>query len=136
MIDAGVRTAETISRYQDDPEATDAFIAVLAEGKLFSERERKLGLASPKLSKLRTIGAHAALLRCDEVLGYFLQTGISGYSVIFQLVVLYNNLQGDDEARFEQLVKVLREKLPSSREAFSELSKQARKEKTLAERDS
>jgi hypothetical protein len=107
-------------------------MAVLAEGKLFSHRERKLGLASPKLSKIRTIGDHATLLRRDEILEHFLETGSSGYTVIYQLVVLYHAFQGDDEARFEQLVTLLRAQRPSSRKAFSDLTHEAKKAKVRA----
>jgi hypothetical protein len=129
VIDAGARTAETLRRYRDDLEAVNAFIAVLADGEFISQRERKLGLASPKLSKIRTIGDHADLLRRDEVLAYFLETGSSGYTVIYQIVVLYNTYDGDDEARFRKLVASLLARRPSSREALSELTTQAKKAK-------
>jgi hypothetical protein len=132
VIDAGVRTAETIRRYHQDPESIDAFIGVLADGNLLSQRERKLGLASPKLSKLCTIGDHATLLRSDEVLEHFLETGSSGYSVFYQLLIYYKTLQGDGEARFEQLVTLLRARRPSSRKDFSDLTQEAKKAKVRA----
>ncbi|MFG3596510.1 hypothetical protein [Bradyrhizobium sp. RDI18] len=132
VIDAGVRTTETIKRYQDDPEAIDVFMATLAEGKFISENERRLGRSSPKLSKLYTIGDHARFLRRDEILEHFLETGSSGYSVVYQLVVYYNTLQGDEEARFEQVVASLRAQRPSSRKAFSDLTQQAKKANTLS----
>ena len=97
VIDAGVRTAKTVRQYQDNPEAIDAFMANLAEGKFISENERRLGRSSPKLSKLCTIGDHARFLRRDEIHEHFLETGSCGYSVVYQLVVYYNTLQGDDK---------------------------------------
>jgi hypothetical protein len=132
VIDAGVRTAKTVRQYQDNPEAIDAFMAILAEGKFISENERRLGRSSPKLSKLCTIGDHARFLRRDEIHEHFLETGSCGYSVVYQLVVYYNTLQGDDEARFEQVVASLRAQRPSSRKAFSDLTQQAKKANTLS----
>jgi hypothetical protein len=129
VIEAGVRTAETVRRHQHDPESIDVFMATLAEGKLFSDRERKLGLASPKLSKIRSIGDHAPLLRRDEILEHFIETGSTGYSVVYPLLVLYRTIQGDDEARFEQLVTLLRAQRPSTRKEFSDLTQEAKKAK-------
>ena len=132
VIDAGVRTAKTVKQYQDDPEAIDVFMAKLAEGKFISENERRLGRSSPKLSKLCTIGDHACFLRREEIHEHFLETGSTGYSVIYQLVVYYNTLQGDEEARFDQVVASLRAQRPSSRKAFSDLTQQAKKANTLS----
>jgi hypothetical protein len=126
VIDACVRTAETIRHFQGDPEAIDDFLAVLVDGSVISAKEARLGLASPKLSKLRAIGANAELLRREEILHHL----DPGYTIIYQVVVLYNELQGDAETRFAQLADILRTERPLSREALSlrtELAKRAKR---------
>lgn len=126
VIDACVRTAEAVRRFQDDPEAVDHFLAELVDGSVISFKEARLGLASPKLSKLRAIGAHAELLRREEILHHL----DPGYTIIYQVVVLYNELQGNADARFAQLAEILRTERPLSREALSlrtELAKRAKR---------
>jgi hypothetical protein len=98
----------------------------LVDGSVISLKEARLGLASPKLCKLRAIGANAELLRREEVLRHL----DPGYTIIYQVVVLYNELQGDEEARFAQLADILRTERPLSREALSlrtELAKRAKR---------
>jgi hypothetical protein len=115
VIDACVRTNETIQRFRDAPNAVTAFLAGLVDGDIISRNEARLGKASPKLVKLCTIGSHSWLLNREEVLRYL----EPGYTVLYQVVVLYNTLQGDEQIRFEQLVQILREERTTSREALS-----------------
>jgi len=114
VIDACVRTFETVQRFSDDPDSIDAFLAGLVDGNLISRNEARLGKASPKLVKLCTIGAHRRLLSREEVFQHL----APGYSVIYQAVVLYNTLRGSEDDRLEQLVRILREERPVSREAL------------------
>jgi len=114
VIDACVRTNETVQRFSDDPDSIDAFLAVLVDGNIISRNEARLGKASLKLVKLCTIGAHCGLLSREEVFQYL----APGYSVIYQAVVLYNTLRGSEDDRFKQLVRILREERPVSREAL------------------
>lgn len=114
VIDACVRTFETVQRFGDDPVSIDAFLAGLVDGNLISRSEARLGKASPKLVKLCTIGANCGLLSREEVFEHL----VPGYSVIYQALVLYNTLQGSEDDRFNQLVRILREERPVSREAL------------------
>jgi hypothetical protein len=91
VIDACVRTSETITRFRDDPSAVDDFLSVLVEGNLISRSEARLGLASPKLSKFRTIGHNAEMLSREQAFRYL----PPGYTVIYQVTVLYSVLGGD-----------------------------------------
>jgi hypothetical protein len=128
VIEACVRTAESIRRFQDDPSAIDDFLAALVEGNVISRSEARLGLSSPKLSKFRTIGDHAELLCSDEILSH----PEPGYTIPYQAVVLFNVLAGDEHARFEQLVKILQAE-PVSRErliAQTEMAKRAKRSST------
>jgi len=86
----------------------------LVDGNIISRNEARLGKASPKLVKLCTIGAHCGLLSREEVFQYL----APGYSVIYQAVVLYNTLRGSEDDRFKQLVRILREERPVSREVL------------------
>jgi hypothetical protein len=101
VIDACVLTATTCQRF---PDSIDEFLDVLVAGNIISRAERRLGPASPKLSKLRTIGNHAELLNREEVFPHL----VSGFTVIHQLLVLYKKLDGNDEARVRKLVDIIR----------------------------
>jgi hypothetical protein len=125
VIDACVRTNDTIRRFSDDPDSIDAFLAVLADGNVISRNEARLGKASPKLVKLCTIGAHCGLLCREEVFQYL----EPGYTVLYQVIVLYNTLQGDENGRFEKLVQILREERIPSREALSDRTAAAKRAK-------
>jgi hypothetical protein len=134
VIDACVRTAETIRRFRDDSSAIDDFMAVLVDGNIISRSEARLGLASSKLSKFRTIGDHAELLCRDEILDHL----EPGYTLIYQVVVLYNALEGDAEARFRGLVRILQAERPISREvliAQTESAKRAKRGPAAAKPD-
>jgi hypothetical protein len=129
VIEACVRTNETIQRFRDDPESVDAFLAVLVDGNVISRNEARLGKASPKLVKLCTIGAHCGLLERQEVFQYL----EPGYTVLYQVIVLYNTLQGDEDVRFEKLVQILREERTVSREDLSDRTAAAKRAKRSSE---
>jgi hypothetical protein len=123
VIDACVRTNETVLRFRNDPDSIDAFLAVLVDGNIISRNEARLGKASPKLSKLCTIGSHCGLLSREEVFRYL----EPGYTVLYQVIVLYNTLPGDDNVRFEKLVQILREERTASRDALSDRTAAAKR---------
>lgn len=126
VIGACVRTWETITRFRDDPSAIDDFLSPLVEGNIISRSEARLGLASPKLSKFRAIGLNAELLRHEQVFQYL----PPGYTVIYQVTVLYGVMDGDEAHRFDQLVRELDALSPLSRErliARTEEIKRAKK---------
>jgi hypothetical protein len=126
VIDACVRTATTIERFNDEPSAIDEFTSALVEGNLISRSEARLGLASPKLSKFRAIGENAEMLCHEQVFRYL----PPGYTLIYQVTVLYSLLGGDEAHRFEQLVRELDALSPLSRErliARTEEIKRAKK---------
>jgi hypothetical protein len=125
IIDACVRTNETIWRYSEDPDSIDAFMAVLVEGNIISPNEARLGRASPKLTKLCRIGTHCELLTREEVFQYL----EPGYTILYQVIVLYHTLQGDEDVRFQNLVQILREERTPSREALSNRTAAAKRAK-------
>jgi hypothetical protein len=112
VIDACVRTNETIQRFRDDPDSIDAFLAVLVHGNIISRSEARLGKASPKLSKLTTIGQNAEMLRDEQVFRYL----APGYTLIYQVTVLYSVMDGDEAHRLDELVRELDALSPLSRE--------------------
>jgi hypothetical protein len=112
VIGACVRAWETTTRFRNDPSAIDDFLRPLIEGKIISPSEARLGLASPKLSKFRAIGQNAEILCHEQVFRYL----SPGYTLIYQVTVLYSVLDGDDAKRFEQLVRELDALSPLSRE--------------------
>jgi hypothetical protein len=114
LIEACVRTAESIQRFQDDEEALRAFLRILVDGNVISESEARLGLASPKLSKLNAIGENAGLLYRDEIFQHL----EPGYTIPYQVIVLYRALSGDQETRLEQLIHILRTDRPITGEAL------------------
>lgn len=101
VIDACVLAAATCERF---PDSIDDFLDVMVAGNIISAAERRLGPASPKLSKLRTIGKHAELLNREEIFPHL----VSGFTVIHQLLVLFKKLEGDDEERVSKLVDILK----------------------------
>ncbi len=125
IIDACVRTNETICRYREDPDSIDAFMAVLVKGNIISSTEARLGRASPKLTKLCRIGDYCELLTREEVFQYL----EPGYTILYQVIVLYNALQGDEDDRFKNLVQILREERTPSREALSNRTAAAKRAK-------
>ena len=126
VIGACVRTWEAITRFRDDQSAIDEFLRPLVEGNIISPSEARLGLASPKLSKFRAIGQNAEVLCHEQVFRYL----PPGYTLIYQVTVLYSVLDGGEARRFEQLVRELDALSPLSRErliARTEEIKRAKK---------
>jgi hypothetical protein len=128
VIDACVRTSETIARFRDDPSAVDDFLSVLVDGNLISRSEARLGLASPKLSKFRTIGHNTEMLSREQVFRYL----PPGYTVIYQVTVLYNVLAGDELDRFDRLIRELDALSPLSREGLKARTEEIKREKRAA----
>ncbi len=113
VIDACVRTNEAVQSFPDyNPDLIDAFLAVLADANIMSRSEARLGKASPKLCKFKTIGQKAAMLRDERIFRYL----TPGYTLIYQVTVLYGVLDGDEVHRFDQLVRELAALSPLSRE--------------------
>jgi hypothetical protein len=125
VIGACVRILEVTTRFRDDPSAIDEFLAPLVDGKIISRSEARLGLASPKLSKLGAIGQHAEMLCREQVFRYL----SPGYTVIYHVTVLFNVLNGDEAHRFEQLVRELESLSPLSREGLIARSKEIKRSK-------
>jgi hypothetical protein len=98
----------------------------LVEGKVISESEARLGLASPKLTMLCKIGEYADRLRHHEIVRYFLQTGSYGYTNLFQFAVLFDQTPADqeDEARIQLLVDKLRHNQVTSRQGLLRLTRE------------
>jgi len=84
----------------------DAFIQGLVAESVLSRKESRLGAADgSKLSMLYKIGEFADLLRNCEVLRR-LQPG---YTILYQVTVLYKALQGDQQDRLSRLIQLLNE---------------------------
>src|SRR4051812_31623208 len=56
LISACVRIQGAVLVYRNSPGQLEAFLTALVDGRVLREPEAKLGLASPKLSKLIKIG--------------------------------------------------------------------------------
>ena len=125
-IEACVRTLEATIKFKNDVEAVTAFIGPLAEAKILSPNEARLGLKSPKLSRLCKIGRYADWLRSPKMMDYFFDTGCSGSTLIYQASVLLDEMPdelGDDE-RIEQLVEILRREQVDTRQGMLRLTKE------------
>ena len=129
IIDACVRTKEAVERFPDDPtDSIDAFLAVLVDGNIISRSEARLRKASPKLSKFRAIGTSAEMLLDEQVFRYL----VPSYTLIYQVTVLRNILDGDEADRFNQLVHELAELSPLSRERVSARTEEIKRSKKRA----
>jgi hypothetical protein len=130
-IEACVATVESKRKYQDKLEAITAFLKPLVEAKVLSSSEARLGLASPKLSMLCKIGEYAPRLRHPAILGYLLDTGVSGHTLIYQVAVLLDQTQDGqgEDARTQQLVDLLRERKVETRQGMLQLTKELKRPK-------
>ena len=129
VIYACVRTNEALRQFpDDDPDLTDAFLAVLVDGNIISRSEARLGKASPKLSKFKAIGENAEMLLDEQVFRYL----TPGYTLIYQVTVLYSVLDGDEPHRFDQLVRELAALSPLSRERLSARTEEIKRAKKRA----
>jgi hypothetical protein len=125
-IDAGVKALESTAKFRGNIEAMTAFMGPLVEAKILSPSEARLGPASPKLSRLCKIGEYAHRLRHEQIIRYFLETGCSGHTLIYQTAVLLDQIpddQGDDE-RIQQLVETLRREQVNTRQGMLRLTKE------------
>ena len=125
-IDACVKTQEATIRFKSDKQAIDDFLTPLVEAKILSSSEARLGLASPKLSKLGKIGEYADLLRYEQIIRYFFQTGCSGYGPIYQVTVLLDQMPTDlgNDERVQRLVETLERGQVDTLHAMRRLTKQ------------
>jgi hypothetical protein len=124
-IDACVKTLEATAKFKENVEAITAFLNPLVEAKVLSPNEARLGLASPKLSRLCKIGKYADRLRHEEVVRYFLETGCSGHTLIYQFAVLLDETrtnQGEEEG-IQQLVATLRREQIETRQGMLRLTR-------------
>jgi hypothetical protein len=102
-IGAYVRVNDAIESFERDAPSLNDFLAGLVEGRVLSTREFRMGLSSPKLSKLRQVGEHADLLRHPDILSLLKP----GYTILYQVVALHGELRGDETARTEALARIL-----------------------------
>jgi hypothetical protein len=110
-----VRTHQFIDGIGDDAAQLDAFTSALADGKVLSKLEARLGLSSPKLSKLRAIGKNVEFFRRPELFDYLVELHCSGISQIYQLLPLYAQYKGTDEERFKDFLRDVKAEPPTSR---------------------
>jgi hypothetical protein len=103
VIECGVLMMESVRAFRADPERLDSFVTALVEVGLLTSREARLGLRSPKLVKLSAIGEHADLLRHADIAAYLGPT----YSTIYQLIVLFRQMEGEHEQKLKRLVGLL-----------------------------
>ena len=124
-INACVKTLEATAKFKGNVEALTAFLNPLVEAKVLSQNEARLGLASPKLSRLCKIGKYADRLRHEEVVRYFLETGCSGHTLIYQFAVLLDESPADqgEEERVQKLVATLRRKEIETRQGMLRLTR-------------
>jgi hypothetical protein len=103
MIDACVLLHHGMLGCDGDAALKDTFLGELASKNVISKRSSRTGegFEKSKLSMLRKIGANANLLS-DEQLFKFLEPG---RSILFHVVRLYEELQGDHEQRVTELAK-------------------------------
>ncbi len=103
IIRVGVRVYDCLRAFEGNDERTDTFIRALEDLDVLTRNEARLGLHSSQLSKLRSIGEHAMLLRRPEisrVLG-------PSYPKLYQLTVLFNELPGEEDQKLRSLLEIL-----------------------------
>ncbi len=128
IIKACTVVASTVRRYEKDRDSIDQFLGVLVDGNVISQAEARMKLTSPKLSKLRKIGDHAKFLLREDIFRHLSPS----YSLMHQVCVLYNSLEGDDEARAEQIINIFKGEGTLSRDFVggqTKLAKQAKETK-------
>jgi hypothetical protein len=127
LLDACERIHLVLDSFDEDETKLAQFIKGLVKGRVLTEREGKLGIGSPKLSKLRTIGQHADLLRRRSITTHLTPE----YSVLYQLCVLYKKLPDDDQknklVKFENVIEACSGEL--SRDYLASATKRIKREK-------
>jgi hypothetical protein len=103
MIDACVLLHKGLLLCEGDAASKDQFLLALASENVIPKKSSRTGegFEKSKLSMLRKIGAHADLL-FDADLFKFLEPG---RSILFHVIRLYEELQGDGLQRKAELVK-------------------------------
>jgi hypothetical protein len=131
VIDACEETYRATQSFDGDRELVDIFLSELEQANIVSSYEARLGSGSPKLSIFNTIGAHASILRRDELRSYIMEVGCSGYTQLHPIVVAYKRFQGSEEEKYQTLLARLREDRPGSRQELIAFSKSAKIKPTL-----
>lgn len=103
VIRTGVLVAEALRAFAADPDRLDAFIIALVEKGVLTSHEARRRRAAPKLVKLRTIGEHEKLLKLPQIARFLAPS----YTTMYQLIVLFGELAGDDEGRQKRLLEIL-----------------------------
>ena len=104
LLDACDRIYRVLDAFEQDEARQTQFIAGLVKGGVLTAREGKHGLASPKLSKLKTIGQYADVLRRKEIS----ESLTPEYSVLYQLCVLYKKIPNEDAAmKIQKLERIV-----------------------------
>jgi hypothetical protein len=122
IINACVVVASTVRRHEKDRASIDKFIGALVDGNVVSQAEARMGLASPKVSKLRTIGDHATLLLREDIFQHLSPS----YSLMHLACVLFSSLIGNEEARVGELVKIFAREGTLSRNFLEDQIKQVK----------
>ena len=112
VIQACVLVAETVRAFEGDRESLDQFLDVLACSNVIPRKQARLGSKSSKLSKLRKIGDYAELLCRDEIIEHL----EPGYTINYQVTLLYDALPGDEDTRAKRLGEILENEGGLSRE--------------------
>jgi hypothetical protein len=103
VIAACERTKNALDRFEPDQRALEEFTGALMRARVITPVDALLGARSPKLSKFRKIGEHAHRLRDNRILP-LLQPG---YSVLYEVVTLYEALAGSETEKTDRLVRIL-----------------------------
>lgn len=130
-IDACVKILDATVKFKDNVEAVTAFLGPLVNAKIVSPSEARLGFASDKLSRLKKIGEYADQLRHEKIVEYFLETGRSGPTLVYQVAVLFDltpEHRTDDE-RIEELVNTLRREQVETRHDMLRLTRETKQAK-------
>jgi hypothetical protein len=102
VIEACVTLVDGVRIFEADPGALEKFRQALADQNVLPRRSARLGnVEKGKFSMLKKIGENAGLLLDDQIFG-FLE---AGYSVLYHVVRLYEELPGDHQARLAELAK-------------------------------
>ena len=126
VIEACVQLREGARLFEADANLHDQFLRALVDENVIPKRSARLGnVENSKLSMLTKIGKNADLL-LDPVIFKFMEPG---YSVLYHVIRLYEDLPGDHQDRMSRLVQLFDAQGSVSREFLIEqinLAKQAR----------
>lgn len=105
VIQAGRLVYEAVIRFRRDRVAFNRFIDVLVESNVLTKGDGRLRERAPKLSKLYKIGQCADILERQDIAGVL----PDGLSVLYQTAVLLEAQPGDENARTEKLIELIRD---------------------------